>query len=125
MEIIMIDPINLFKRTCNVGCLCLLLLLTVILMIHSDWLTDYISYSGSNKAHQKLVIAMIILSYVIFVIIFMEHVHHVEFSGKTNYEISEENLKKLQRNPIVNFKNNAIRLFMNVITYHPIFALDR
>ena len=98
----------------NLGHMFLILILVIIMMIHVEWCMSHYQ--------SRMLLYIILISYLIFFLIFAEHVYYVEHVNENeNYEISEKNLFKLKQNNI-NFDNNVFRLIINIGKYHPIFA---
>jgi hypothetical protein len=83
--------------------------------MHCQWLIE------SQGRWMKI---FIVLSFVVFLIIFMEHIMHcfIKNNNKKYKTMSYENLKKLQSNGIINTNNQAVRLLINIMN-HPIFHI--
>lgn len=83
----------------------------VIAYFHIEWLKD--SRGILNKI-------MIIVFFLIFLFTIVEHESFVKKQSKT--EINDDDLLMLQHNSIINYDNNAVRLFTQLMK-HPLLSL--
>lgn len=98
----------------NFDYILIFLILIIIFWMHCQWIIDN---------HGYWLKIFIVLSFIIFVTIFVEHtLYCVLIDDKKYHSVSSENLQKLQNNNLINNNNRAIRLLINILT-HPIFHI--
>ena len=92
--------------------LILFLILSIIILAHCVWVIE--------QKNKKWICLLIILSAVLFIIIFVEHFLYVSKNNNNSHSM-ENNLNQIKYNGFFNPYNNAMRLLMN-LSKHPIFV---
>lgn len=66
---------------------------------------------------------MIIISFILFVLIFAEHMIYIKYINNKKYDtLSKNNLDKLKQDKYINTDNNAVRLLLYIMN-HPVFHI--
>lgn len=102
------------KISWDFGRTILLVLLAVILWIHVEWIYQLRDY--------KIYIFAIILSYLLFVYLFVEYEMTTGLEDGKYGKLSEENLAELEKHPVVNFNNRVFHL-LALVAQHPVVAM--